>query len=149
MKLLFFIFTVIIVTVGEARFSTVVTILQEEPSYSSIQKSQFDNSPFENYNADSWLNNTSSPIVGYGIENYTNWLRSAAKLEQLTEDQIESLVRQNAVFEELVGATNADEIFRMLRSDPDLVHLVRDGSKVDIDVLLRGARGGLFRKCIH
>jgi len=50
LKILFFIFTMIIITVGEAKSSTVVTILREKTSYSFIQKSQLSAILFENYN---------------------------------------------------------------------------------------------------
>ena len=57
LKILFFILTMIIVTVGETKPSTVVTILQEETSYSFIQKSQFgDDILFEKHNANYCVN---------------------------------------------------------------------------------------------
>jgi len=55
LKILFFIFTMIIITVGEIESSTVTTILQEETLYSFIQKSQHGNILFENYNTNSCL----------------------------------------------------------------------------------------------
>ena len=39
LKILFFIFTMNIITVGEVKSSTVATVLQEKTSYSFIQKS--------------------------------------------------------------------------------------------------------------
>jgi|GEM_PF-5758584 len=88
--------------------------------------------------SDALKSNSSLRNLFFG--NYENWLRSAANLERLTDDQIELLVRQNAIFEELVGSANTDALVRILRSDPELAHLVRDGSKVDFNVL-RGAKG--------
>ena len=56
LKILFFIFTMIIITVGETKASTVVIVLQEETSYSFIQKTQFGAVLFENHNTNSWSN---------------------------------------------------------------------------------------------
>jgi len=55
-KILFFIFTMIIITVGEVKSSTVITTLREETSYSSFQKSQLGAILFESHNANSCLN---------------------------------------------------------------------------------------------
>ena len=51
LKILFFILTMIIITVEEVKSSTVVTVLQEETSYSFFQKIQLDAVLFENHNA--------------------------------------------------------------------------------------------------
>ena len=56
LKILFFIFTMIIITVEEVKSSTVGTVLQEEISYSLIQKSQLGATVFENHNANYRLN---------------------------------------------------------------------------------------------
>ena len=56
LKILFFIFTMIIVTVGEIKSSTAANILQEEISYSFIQKSQHGAVLFENHNINSFFN---------------------------------------------------------------------------------------------
>jgi len=56
LKILFFTFTMIIITVGETKSSTVATILREKTSYSFIQKLQLVNIFFENHNANSCLN---------------------------------------------------------------------------------------------
>lgn len=56
LKILLFIFTILITTVGEARSSTVVTILQEETSSSFLQKSQLATVSFETHFENSCLN---------------------------------------------------------------------------------------------
>jgi len=55
LKILFFIFTMIIIMVGEVKSSTVVTVLQEETSYSFFQKPQLGDILFENHDANSCL----------------------------------------------------------------------------------------------
>ena len=56
LKILFFIFTMIIIMVGETKSSTVTTILREKTSYSFIQKSQLGDILFENHNTNYCLN---------------------------------------------------------------------------------------------
>ena len=55
-KILFFIFAMIIIIVGEAKSSIVVTILQGETSSSFIQKPQFGVIFFENHNTNFCVN---------------------------------------------------------------------------------------------
>jgi len=56
LKILFFIVTMLIITVGEVKSSTAVSILREKTSYSFIQKSQLGTVLFENDQASTCVN---------------------------------------------------------------------------------------------
>ena len=62
-KILFFIFTMIIITVGEVKSSIVVTISQGKISYLFFEKSQLGTVIFENHNANSCVNGEN--VVAY------------------------------------------------------------------------------------
>jgi len=89
LKILFFIFTMTIITVGEAKSSTVATILQEETSYSFIQKPQLGAILFENHNVNFCLNEWN--VVAYS-ERGINAERSVAKGGRFTQQQIDNYV---------------------------------------------------------
>jgi len=66
----------IIITVGEIKSSAVITILQEETSYSFFQKSQLGTIVFENYNTNACVNERN--VVTYS-ERVTRFERIVAK----------------------------------------------------------------------
>jgi filamentous hemagglutinin len=76
LKVLFFIFTIMIITEGDVKSSTVVAILHEKTSYSFLQKQHLSTILFENHNANFCLNGEN--VVAYG-ERVINTNASVAK----------------------------------------------------------------------
>jgi hypothetical protein len=81
LKILLFIFTMIFITAGEIKSSTMVTIFQEETSYSFFQKPQLGDVILENHNANSCLNGEN--IVTYS-EQIAEVERNVAKGGKIT-----------------------------------------------------------------
>ena len=86
LKILFFILTMTIITVGETKSSAVVTILQERTSYSFIQKSQFGAVLFEKHNVNYCLNEEN--VIAYseqGVSKNIDVAKGGANLSKYTK----------------------------------------------------------------
>jgi hypothetical protein len=68
-EILLFIFTMILITVGDVKSSTVVTIFQEETSYAFFQKPHCSIILFENHNANSCLSEGNVVTCSEQVEN--------------------------------------------------------------------------------
>ena len=89
LKILFFIFTMIIITVGETKSSTVITVLQKESSYSFFQKTQLGTMLFEKHNANSCLKE--EKVVAYServINTNTVVAKGGSRIEDLISKRV-------------------------------------------------------------
>ena len=124
LKIVFFIFTMIFVIVGDVKSSTVIAILQEDISYSFYQESQHFGINFENHNANSCLNEknaiayservtSTNAIVAKGGDDLLSFMSKS--LSQKLDEIATIWKTQYPIDEMLGGRTFFEKIMREYR----------------------------------
>ena len=138
-KILFFIFTMIIIAI-EAKSSIAVTILQEETSYSLIQKSQFGVILFEKHNANSCLNGKNVVTCSkWGIITNTIVAKGGSKYIDIFLADSKVITSRNRIL-----GKGLDKIYTQLSVEElTAIHHYTTGAYKDFNNALRTANGNI------